>query len=57
MSYSSTGYVPGAARTGDRRAHKAKAIGEPVGEGRESWSGAGGRGTGEGVLRERVGYE
>ena len=47
----------GAARPGNRRAHKAKAIGEPGGEGRESWSDAGGRGTGEGVLRKRVGYE
>ena len=33
----------GAARPGNRRAHKAKAIGEPGGEGRESWSDAGGR--------------
>ena len=43
----------GVARPGNRRAQKAKAIGE--GAERESWSDAGGRGTGEGVPRERVG--
>ena len=45
----------GAARPGNRRAQKAKAIGE--GAERESWSDAGGRWHREGVLRRRVGYE
>eukprot|EP01045_Picozoa_sp_COSAG04_P003715 COSAG04_NODE_153_length_22436_cov_37.366029_18_plen_55_part_00 len=42
-------------RPGNRRAQKAKAIGE--GAERESWSDAGGRWHREGVLRRRVGYE